>query len=617
MLDLEFDKLVIKKQSRRIARDKQIKHLSYDTETVNGQCVLLVNSKGESVYVEDFADIIHFMCRDKYRSHIGFFYNLKYDFQAILKWLEPEHWEAIHQKGRTIVSFYDPKRRREIFLEITYIPRKFLKFKIKGKTTLSWKFYDIAQYYGKMKLDNAGKKYLGIGKVDISAKFDIKNVTHEYCKDPEFVGYALQDALITDRLASLFISACTKMGLSGGNFSSPASLSSDYFQQKISIPTINTFLKRRSTYELLRYPWNCISGAFISVFQRGYFDSVFVYDINSSYPTRIAKLPDLTKGKFYMDTGHPCNDYHSGWMHVRVNIDVDDMGAYHPCIPMKRRNASNYYPIGRMETWITLSEYKYFSRYHDIEVIDGLYWTPTILRYPFAEEIPRLYKLRKETDDVMINAFLKIVLNGLFGKFLQKIPDQDPDSETYKMWKAGNLFNPFYASYILADSRIAVHQLLMQIPNDEIVACFTDSVICKKELDITTSGDLGDWGFEKSGDAVVLGCGIYTVRESNGKVKTKLRGFNNSRIDLFRVIEEQPDDNTLTVDSLLNISPSTALIQKRYDEMNLLINTPKTININFDTKRCWQGKWDKASEILTKEPIKSVPYLNLKEVSNE
>ena len=330
MLDIDFESLVIKRQNRRRPKEKEIKHLSYDTETVNGKCRLLTNSLGESLFVESFVDIINFMCRDRFRSHIGFFWNLKYDFQAVLKWLHPDYWLELHQKGRVTVILFDPRRNRDINLEITYIPLKFLKFKIKalakGQTTLSWRFFDIAQYYGRCKLDKAAEKHLKERKMDIKNRFDIKNVTDDYCRDPEFIAYALKDAALTDRLATLFIEACVKMELKGDNFSSPASLSYDYFSSRVRIPTINQFLKRSSAYDLLRYPWNAISGAFISVFQRGYFPNVCVYDINSSYPKRISTLPDLERGTFFMDDGNPTGDYYCGWLHVIMHIDSNDMG---------------------------------------------------------------------------------------------------------------------------------------------------------------------------------------------------------------------------------------------------------------------------------------------------
>ncbi|MGD9158991.1 MAG: DNA polymerase [Desulfobacteraceae bacterium] len=614
MLDIDFNDLYIKRQSRRQPKTRDIKHLSYDTETVKGRCRLLVNSLGEYVFVESFLDIIHFMCRDKLRSHIGFFWNLKYDFQAILKWLPVEDWISIHEKGRTLVLLYD-ERRGDINLEVTYIPQKFLKLKIKatqkGKTTLSWRFYDIAQYYGRSKLDTAANKYLGQRKIKLPTRFDIKNVTDDYCKDPEFVNYALKDAALTDQLSSLFIKTCQRMKLKGDNFSSPASLSYDYFSSSVKIPTINKFLRSDRLYELLRYPWNCISGAFISVFKKGRFNNAYVYDINSSYPARIANMPDLDQGCFFTDDGIPDDSYHWGWLHVAMVINQDDKGYYHPCLPIKRPNASNYYPIGSIDTWITLSEYRYFKQFHEIKIIDGLYWEPYIMRYPFKREVNRIYKHRLKTKDPLIKLFLKIVLNGLYGKFLQKIQERDPDSDNYKMWKAGQLFNPFYASYILADSRIAVHQLLMQIPNDQIIACFTDSVICTHELSIPLTDKLGGWGLDQQGEALVIGCGIYSLRDNNGKVKTKLRGFKNSKIDLFKVVEQQRDETELLIQSLLNVSPITSLIQKRPCDMNLLEDRLKTININFDTKRCWFDSWKRAGDIIDKKPIDSLPLTHL------
>ena len=611
MLRLPFDRLDILKQHRRKNRSKELKYLSYDTETVNGRCHLLADSGGNFIHPNSFGDCVQFLCRKSTRGHLGFFYNLKYDTQAILKWLEPHNWMTLHETNVCIVeiNYIDYYHNKELNyeVEISYIPKKILSLKILGKRRNKWVFYDISQYYNKMKLDNAGAKYLGMRKNDTS-NFDMTNVTIENCHDPEFIAYCIQDCKITQGLAELFLKVCSDNGLEGANFSSPASLSYDYFAARTSFPTINKFIESEELYPYLIYPWESISGAFISVFQRGYFPHVSVYDINSSYPTRIAKLPDLEQGRFYFDDGEPSTDYQMGWLRCEVNITKGDEGWYHPCFPVIREHGANYYPIGHFSYTMTLSEYRYFSQFFDIKPIEGLYWQASVMSYPFRETVNNIYNTRKQVTDIPTNLFLKTVLNGLYGKFLQKTLVKDPKAANFGYWKTGPAFSPFYASYILADSRIQVFDLLRKIDSTKIVACFTDSVITTEDLTwLPVDKQLGNWGFDKSGEAIIIGCGIYSIKH-DGKTSTKLRGFNLKH-SLFDLVNEHLGLKEITIKVNRNINMYDALTQKRYDDMNLIEKQERTININFDTKRIWSGAWKTCNDILTKPPLTSIPYL--------
>lgn len=600
MLSLSFDKLIIAKQHRNKPKSNPVNPISYDTETVHGQCELLADSQGDYIHPNSFEDCLHFLCRRETRGMTGFFYNLGYDWQAILKWTDPEHWLTLHQKNEVVINGF----------EISYIPKKFLNIKYKKRV---WRFFDLAQHF-QSKLEVAAQKYLGEGKQVLPERFDMTHVTYDDCHDQEFITYCLKDARLCNRLAHLFIETCQSMGLIGGNFSSQASLSYDYFSRNCKIPTINRFIDKESLYDLLKIPWYTISGAFISVFKRGYFPNCFVYDINSSYPKRISQLPNLDKGSFFTDDEVPSQDYHMGWMHVIITINSTDIGSYHPCIPILRPRASNHYPIGRLDTWITLDEYRLFAKYYYIEVIEGLYWVPDRLEYPFKDHVLKCYNRRKIEPEGMIRHFLKFVLNGLYGKTLQKVKVIDPDDPLYGYYHTGPMFNPFYASYILAQSRLAVFNLLLQIPDDQIIACFTDSVICTQPLDIPLSKELGDWGYDKSGEAVMIGCGVYSIKPTGEQPKTKLRGFRTKNIDLFKKIRQQSDHTykgkpVIEIDHLKNIRPAIALRENRINDMNLLLNEPKKIAINFDTKRLWHRNWTRVGDILDTPPIDSLPNI--------
>jgi len=611
MARISFDKLYLNKQFRfKTKAPASFEIIGYDTETIKGRAELIANSYGDIVHPESFQDCLSFLCRRSNLGATGFFYNLKYDFQAVLKWLEPDYWKALYDEGTVD---YTASNRTGIYT-LFYIPQKFLKirYKTSGNKTRTWSFYDIAQYYGRMKLDNAAFQYLSERKQELG-DWDIANLTTLDMHNPKIIAYCVHDAVLAHKLSVFFVELCNKMDLYTKNFSSPATIAVKYFSSNVKFPTINRFITRPEYNPYIRYAWQATKGAFINVFKRGYFPKVYVYDINSCYPYQMTKLPDISKGRFFYRKGKPKAEFTHGWVKAKVYIDPNEKGGYNPCLLKYRQHHSNYFPSGEFETYITLLEYERLKSYFEIEIIDGIYWRPNSeIRYFLKDAIEGTYLERTKTDDVNVKYFLKIVLNGLYGKFLEKRKCLlDPkDIGKLGMFETGNLFNPFYASYILAGSRLQLFDAIVSTDQDNLIACSTDSVMVKRPMpNLELSKDLGAWSIDDEGDAVVIGCGVYSIRDKDLNMKTKLRGFHvvnvakedeskRAKYDLFSMIEKQKDRKEIVIDTISNITPLKSIIQKMPECMNFLINDIKHININFDRKRIWDGYFNKVGDLL-------------------
>lgn len=613
MARFPFFTLYLKKQFRaKFSNPGDIKIRGYDTETIDGKARLIAGCDGKYVHPASFLDCVQFLCAKRTRNTVGFFYNLKYDFQAILKWLPPDYWKKVFHEGRITLDHYDVKG----FYDIFYIPQKFLKiqYKTPGNKTRSWCFFDISQYFGRMKLDNAAEKYLNKHKKPVTR--DLSRLTMDDMLDPEIIEYCVNDAALARDLARWFADLCERMGLFTKNYASPAAISARYFSQHVKFPSLNRFISKKAYHPYIKYAWDCTTGAFINVFKRGYFERVYAYDIHSCYPYQMTQLPDISRGVFCYRKGEPDTDtYYMGWLKARVYINLDDTGGYSPPVLQYRQNQSNFFPIGMFETPLTLLEYVRLREHFDIDIIDGIYWEPTKdIDYFMRDPILRAYDERVKSDDPNVKYFLKIALNGIYGKFLEKHPEII-DGE--KRLVTGNLFNPFYGSYILAGSRLQLFDALIKTDPSNLVACFTDSVMSLKPIDLKQSEDLGEWGLDHEGEALIIGCGVYSLRNPAGDLKTKMRGFHivnikaddeskKSRYDLFSLIESQPDTDELTIGTIANITPLQSIIQKIPADMNHLIPSTRSININFDTKRLWTTRFKRAKELLNTS-IDSLP----------
>lgn len=597
MLTHKFEELSIKKQYRCKPKDKDVIPVGYDTETQDGLCKLLCDPSS-FLHPCSFDDILDFLTAYKRRGTVGFFYNLRYDFQALLKWLDPTYWDTLLERGQIDYNQF----------RITYIPGKLLRIKRGGRKGHTFNFYDISPFFGKGELNKVAKKYLGKEKKPIKG-FDIAHLTNKDFLHPVIIEYCKYDAELTQDLANFWIELCHKQGVYPTTFISTASIAVRFFQSKCKIPTINAFLKP-SRYKCLKIPWLTCAGPLTSVYKRGRFDACYEYDINSAYPSTIAKLPDISRGRFLVSKSGIPKDAYLGWVQARVNLWTDSDGFYFPPVPVCRKNASNFFPYGTFQTFMTLDEFRVLEKDLNLDLIAGLYWLPTHnLKYPFDKAVNEIYDIRQTIKDANISYFYKTIINSLFGKFLQRILVRNPDKKDFGKYRTGVLFNPCYASYILAASRIQIYKTLKTISKEHIIACFTDSVLVSKEYPALDEGlALGRWSKKSEGPLLIMGSGVYTLIH-DGVPKTKLRGFHiTNKVNLFTEAENQYKKTAVELPIRYNITLATALTRHCEGDMNLLVDDMRKIEINFDTKRFWLGTFSKVGEYLEKQ-IDSLPLI--------
>ena len=125
--------------------------IGFDTETEKGQCFLLgYYGKENNGVLEstDIDEILKLLYNIKFKSTFNFFYNLTYDFQAIIKCLPYENIYELAKYDKTIYNKY----------ELEILPGKCLKISNKTRN-YTVKYYDIAQFYNHNSLNNSAKKF--------------------------------------------------------------------------------------------------------------------------------------------------------------------------------------------------------------------------------------------------------------------------------------------------------------------------------------------------------------------------------------------------------------------------------------------------------------------------
>jgi len=499
-------------------------------------------------------------------------YNLKYEQGAILQNLPPECLEELRTKGKTEHGLY-------IYKVVGY---KNLRIS-RGKNSVT--FWDMWTFFN-MSLASAARQFTNLQKIDQ----DTTLYTPEYIRDhlDDIKTYCIRDAVITAALFQVLKGMCAKLDISPTTFYSIATIGYKYARENTDYQTVNHFWKQHR--EVLEAACDAYSGGKFEVTTRGK-GNFYEYDINSAYAYEIANLVNLSKVRVYHS-----NAYRPGAAYGFVKVDAWLPGdTAHP-IAIKRGTV-NIFPAGRLKKWVTKAEYEYLLTIPDAEITikKGIWLYPRWRNRPYLTLIKRLYHVKAEAKakkDKEMYHFSKILMNSLYGKFVQLIKRGDKI-------EASTCWHPIYGAIITANVRIRIARLQAAYPS--IVAVHTDSVISRKKLPLPVSDELGDWSATVHGLGIIIGCGFYQIAD-----KVRVRGFP-FQTDIMDLLNKSPP--------LITIPDTRAITWRQvpvnhWDTglVNRFIDFDKVLNINFDTKRVWSEQW-KGGDDARERVLDSVPFI--------
>ena len=568
-------------------------NVGLDTETYKGKVLLICDSYGRYREIDSMDSILDFLTSSKYLKTFNWFFNLKYDFESIIKWLSKEELIALYNNRQIEYGKY----------KIRYLDKKYFSIRLNQS---SYIFYDINNFI-ETSLNKASKIYLGDAKLDI---IDSKRLNEDinYWKEnkKEIIEYCLKDALLTKQVADKFWSIMYDTlkfypykPYSKGRFSE------EYFCAKCFMPTVN-----KINTKILEYGYNSYYGGRFEILKRGYFDTVYMYDIKSAYPYQMQDLLDINKGRWKKVFDY---DEKADYGFYKCKITV-----FHPIISpcMQRIRGLNVYPNGEFIQFLTQEEIEFIlSTYNniEIEVIDGYCFYATAYFYPLKEEIQKLYELKESAPDKQTKLMYKIVLNSLYGKFIQTAGG-----------KTGKLFNPIWASIITANTRIQLLKYALKNP-ESIIGFSTDCIHSQIPMNFKQDGSLGSFELSFKGKGIFLMSDIYTVWNDTAD-KSRFRGFNKKddekeitkigehTVDLkydLRVILEYLGDKKVyeyKIERPIHLGEALKQVKKlTVDDINIFTTITKKLNINGDKKRLWKRDFidgfDAMENSIESEPI--------------
>jgi hypothetical protein len=591
---IEWSKIAKERKSVKIKSGKlNLPVYGFDTETIDGYCKLIACSDQSYCEPKTIFDILKFLTKANYRESINLFWNIDYDFFAIIKYLDESLIESVYHYRKVKIGEY----------QIKWIPRKAFEIRKDKKV---WKFFDLWQFY-RMSLNEASKKYLGDQKIEVEIdRFDDLRYWEE--NKEKIIRYCIKDAELTAKLGLLLQEKLNKINVSFEQPYSCGAIAIKHFSQWYQpIPFKPT---EWNFYAFLSY-----FGGRFEITKRGYVPKVYQYDINSAYPYQIANLIDLRYGQ-WVKSKDVIETAEYGFCKIIIR-DMKDTYVEPFCY--RSKDGLVFYPkYENVLHFCTLHELLYAEKHYklDYDIIDGWYFIPEKYVYPF-KDIQNIYEERrkiKKVDPVM-QLVLKLIMNSLYGKFAERNTissiaknPYDYDMSVFngedvikikKIKKVGKLFNPVYASYITAKTRLQCLDLARKVKK-HCVAMFTDCVVTTKKLDLDST-KLGEWSFEMEGEGLFLLCGVYTIRNEE-KTKTRLRGIHiKEKIDLFEEIKKNPTAKNLYFVWKKAIKLGETLLHyKKYsiEDLNRFIDYQKFLHVDSERKRTWEWTPETFGELL-------------------
>lgn len=583
--------------------DGKIYMLSYVYDNANGSAV---------VGNEDFSPIetdtiFSILTRKKTRKPaVNVWYNLDFDANALFGTVLSES-QMIDLADTNETTF----EHEGMEYDLTYINGKFLSIKDQNKH--SYTHYDISQFFN-TSLANASSDWLDIEKMDIdptkAEEYDWQTVCD----------YAKRDAFVTQQLWKKFVELGEyELGIPLGK-----PISTGYIAQNVVFDELYNKPKW-GTSQFQDMARKSYHGGRFEVYRRGYFDNVIGLDINSAYPHHMAKMPDLNSCDIQVIGGDVDKLRQCDWGFVECTVTTDTDRNIQP---FAIKGDQVFYPaLENVRLTVTREEFLFaldngYLENFEIHKI-GIVWESDNPQRPFSYledwyEDRNEYKRKIEEKNDMNDKFqyiLKVIMNSTYGKTCQitekteRLENEDftpskrefitegYNNEMMKgYYEAGDLFNPFYASYITALTRLQLHKAVLDLGMEkDTIMLATDCLMIEADSVDQSQIDqmlepekLGKWDFDYQGSAFVVGSGVYDVMDEDKVIKLARRGFREvtKEWDSWRQAAKESTDEIV----LHNERPARFkewLLHEGHPRPAEFFEDERTLVPNFDKKRNW------------------------------
>lgn len=522
-------------KSNKIKFPKRYKLFVCDTETIKGEPFTLQFYDGKTVEIfyvnknnvlDKFLNYLFQKGLSK-TSNVVFFHNIDYDLSVILY---KYHKKFLGRKNIKIVY-------KDFFITFVYSNTSFCVIKKKNKRFICIDSFRFVQ----TSLEKFGE--LIKAKVQKLEKPSFLGERKPKTRKERlyFEQYARNDVLLLWEIANWILNLHKEYNvyLTYSN----ANLSERIFRHYYLKPYMNFELPPKNWIEPCVLSYHGGKNGFYLDRNQGIYllRNGCELDIISAYPYALSQLPNFASG-VYKEVDKVVDDYEG--------VYIVDGYCLNDKYPVIFTHDFKVIPYGQKieNLCITSYELKEALRTNEIEIkkIKGLVYIPdNKFNNPLKEFVNDFFVRKEQAKNIDERTFYKIILNSLYGKFIQAIDYEDGINylltekgviELEKEFTAGNCFHPMIATLTTGFVRVMIHQLEHKF---NAVHTSTDSIICKynKNIEKCCNDKLGGLELKIKGDCYLIRNKLY-VWLVNGKIeKYALHGFLGSPELLLNLIK--------------------------------------------------------------------------------
>jgi len=343
----------------------------------------------------------------------------------------------------------------------------------------------------------------------------------------EFERYAMEDARITFELGNLIQGFHKKYDIHK-SMSAP-NLSANMFKKYIPEKQCITANPRElEDAAILSYH----GGKSVMAVQAGVYKNVALYDINSAYPFAMSMLPNFLNCRY-------------DWIHKKDKknrqgiYNVSGIAIPNVYTPLRDHNFKEI--SGPFENiWFTsyeldtAIEHGFLSEYI---INEGFVVQETNQKENPLKAYALYFYAKKQEATGVEREFYKLMLNSLYGKFIQTTMNQSDSDNVLSdsvYYQAGGLWNPLLATMITGFVRAYLTELEIRYTS---IHSSTDSIITNRKPQ--TGNAIGQLSLKTAGNCLLLRQKFYLIW-SNANPKKLLQyathGYHGNLQSLFSMI---------------------------------------------------------------------------------
>lgn len=322
-----------------------------------------------------------------------------------------------------------------------------------------------------------------------------------------FEKYAMRDAVITYHAGMAIQEWHSKEEIS--NSISAPQMAAKIFKQLIPVNCIiPANPPELSDAAVLSYH----GGKNLMTCEPGIYKNVYLYDINSAYPYAFTMLPNFLNCDYDYISGNSKLAFRKRQSGIYNISGHSGINIYNPLRDHNFKVVTGDFS----EIWVTSYELETMLRHkmlREYQIHEAFVVIPKERFNPLKEFALKFYSLKQKSSGVE-REFYKIILNSLYGKFVQSTTnnlDEDVNNET--VYQAGGLWNPLLGSLITGYVRAYLTELEIKWKS---LHSSTDSIMTQKK--INTSTKLGDISLKEHGTALILRPKFYLIWNQNKNI---------------------------------------------------------------------------------------------------